>query len=44
MLWVTFSPVPECVVARCWNFKIWSRRGPRDSMDDDSDDIEVYRG
>ena len=32
MLWVTFSPAPECVVAWCWNFKIRPRRGPRNSV------------
>jgi hypothetical protein len=32
MLWVTFSPAPECVEVDCWIFKIWPRRGPRDSV------------
>ena len=32
MLWVTFSPAPECVEAWCWNFKIRPRRGPRNSV------------
>ena len=32
MLWVTFSPVPECDEAWCWKFKKRPRRGPRNSV------------
>jgi hypothetical protein len=32
MLWVTFFPVPECVVAWCWNFKNRPHRCPRNSV------------